>query len=39
VARFSVAKCREISTLVVEEKLDKELLKAFEAEEMTLITV
>ncbi len=39
VARFSVAKCREISTLVVEEKLDKELLEAFEAEEITLITV
>ncbi|THB85904.1 DeoR/GlpR transcriptional regulator [Pantoea allii] len=39
VARFSVAKCRDITTLVVEEKLDKTLLDAFEAEETTLITV
>lgn len=39
VARFSVAKCRDISTLVVEEKLDKSLLDAFAAEEITLITV
>ena len=39
VARFSVAKCRDISTLVVEEKLDKTLLDAFAAEEITLITV
>jgi hypothetical protein len=34
-----VAKCRDISTLVVEEKLDKILLDAFAAEEITLITV
>ena len=39
VARFSVAKCRDISTLVVEGKPDKTLLDAFEAEEITLITV
>ncbi|WHQ73206.1 DeoR/GlpR family DNA-binding transcription regulator [Pantoea sp. Lij88] len=39
VARFSVAKCCDISTLVVEEKLDKTLLEAFAAEEVTLITV
>lgn len=39
VARFSVARCSEISTLVVEQKLDKPLLEAFKAEEITLITV
>lgn len=39
VARFKIAECHALSLLVVEKKLDKALLSAFEAEDLTLITV
>ncbi|WP_312980445.1 DeoR/GlpR family DNA-binding transcription regulator [Atlantibacter sp.] len=39
IARFTVARCSEIDVLVIEETLSRETRSAFEAEEITLLTV
>lgn len=39
IARFTVAGCDEIDVLVVEETLDREFYNAFQAQDITVITV